>query len=53
LDVEQDVANGELVVLTTPELNLKRHLSFIWRQDTGDNPLRDCLIAEAKCVTRS
>lgn len=53
LDVEQDVANGELVVLATPELNLKRHLSFIWRQDTGDNPLRDCLIAEAKCVTRS
>jgi DNA-binding transcriptional LysR family regulator len=51
LDVEKDVAKGELVVLTTPELNLNRHLSFIWRQDTGSNPLRDCLIAEAKRVT--
>ena len=52
LDVEKDVAKGELVVLSTPELNLKRHLSFIWRQDTGDNPLRNCLIAEAKRITR-
>jgi|TARA_R110000851_G_scaffold14121_2_gene47881 DNA-binding transcriptional LysR family regulator len=53
LDVEKDVAKGELVMLTTPELNLNRHLSFIWRQDTGDNPLRDCLIAEARRVSHS
>ncbi|MGX9461647.1 LysR substrate-binding domain-containing protein [Shewanella sp. A14] len=53
LDVEKDIANGDLVVLTTPELNLKRHLSFIWRQDMGNNPLRDCLIAEAKRIVHS
>jgi DNA-binding transcriptional LysR family regulator len=52
LDIEKDVAKGELVVLTTPELNLNRHLSFIWRKDPGKNPLRDCLIAEAKRITR-
>lgn len=48
LDIEKDVANGELVILTTPELNMKRHLSFIWRTDAGENPLRDCVITEAR-----
>ncbi|MCL1113694.1 MULTISPECIES: LysR substrate-binding domain-containing protein [Shewanella] len=52
LDIEKDVSKGDLVILHTPQLNLNRHLSFIWRQDTGENPLRDCLIAEAKRMTK-
>lgn len=52
-DVEKDIASGELVMLSTPELNLNRNLSFIWRYDTGENPLRDCLISEAKRVARN
>jgi DNA-binding transcriptional LysR family regulator len=52
LDVEKDLACGELVILSTPELNLKRHLSFIWRHDSGDNPLRDCLITQAKRMNK-
>lgn len=52
LDVEKEVANGELVILSTPQLNMKRHLSFIWRTDAGENPLRDCVITEAKRFIR-
>jgi DNA-binding transcriptional LysR family regulator len=52
LDVEKDLERGELVILSTPELNLKRHLSFIWRHDSGDNPLRDCLITQAKRMNK-
>ncbi|GIU28288.1 LysR substrate-binding domain-containing protein [Shewanella schlegeliana] len=52
LDVEKDVANGELVILATPQINMQRHLSFIWRADSGDNPLRDCIITEAKRLSR-
>ncbi|MFO6422806.1 LysR substrate-binding domain-containing protein [Motilimonas sp. KMU-193] len=52
LDVEQDVANGNLVVLNTPQLNMKRSLSFIWRNDAGENPLRDCFLAEARRLVK-
>lgn len=53
LDVEKEVASGELVILPTPQINMQRHLSFIWRADSGENPLRDCLITEAKRLCRS
>ncbi|MCE2569894.1 LysR family transcriptional regulator [Motilimonas eburnea] len=52
LDVEQDVTNGHLVVLNTPQLNMKRSLSFIWRNDAGENPLRDCFLAEARRLVK-
>ncbi|MCL1050758.1 LysR substrate-binding domain-containing protein [Shewanella abyssi] len=52
LDVEKEIANGELVVLLTPELNMQRHLSFVWRNDSGENPLRDCVITEARRLSR-
>ncbi|GLS89979.1 LysR family transcriptional regulator [Psychromonas marina] len=48
LDVEQDVKNGSLVILPTPDLNMTRNLALIWRKDVGENPLRSCIIAEAK-----
>ncbi|WP_394130060.1 LysR substrate-binding domain-containing protein [Shewanella maritima] len=48
LAVEQEVNEGKLVVLPTPDLDLQRHLSFIWRHDMGENPLRDCVLNEAK-----
>ncbi|ABV86999.1 LysR family transcriptional regulator [Shewanella pealeana] len=53
LDVEKEVASGELVILPTPQINMQRHLSFIWRADSGENPLRDCLITEAKRLCRN
>lgn len=53
LDVEIEVANGELVILQTPQLNMQRHLSFIWRADSGENPLRDCIITEARRLSRN
>ena len=53
LDVEKEIANGELVVLSTPELNMQRHLSFVWRNDAGENPLRDCVITEARRLSRN
>lgn len=52
LDVEREIANGELVVLLTPELNMQRNLSFVWRNDAGTNPLRDCVITEARRLSR-
>jgi DNA-binding transcriptional LysR family regulator len=53
LDVLTDVAKGKLVILPTPELNMTRNLAFIWRKDIGDNPLRECIIAEAKRLIRA
>lgn len=52
LDVEQDVRDNKLVVLPTPQLDMKRYISFIWRNDAGDNPLRDCLLAEGRRLLR-
>lgn len=52
LDVEKEIASGELVVLLTPQLNMQRHLSFVWRNDSGENPLRDCVITEARRLSR-
>ncbi|ABL99708.1 LysR substrate-binding domain-containing protein [Shewanella amazonensis] len=52
LDVERDVAAGQLIILSTPKLNMKRQLSFVWRADATENPLRDCVISEAKRLAR-
>ncbi|WP_087016878.1 LysR substrate-binding domain-containing protein [Thaumasiovibrio subtropicus] len=48
LDVVKFVERGELVALNVPELNMQRTLSFIWRTDSVENPLRDCIRREAK-----
>jgi len=47
-DVADSVARGELAILEVPELDMRRPLSFIWRADACDSPLRECLLAEAK-----
>lgn len=47
LDVVKFIERGELVALNVPELNMKRTLSFIWRADSVENPLRDCIKREA------
>lgn len=47
-DVAKEVDNGQLVLLPTPQLDMKRSLSFVWRQDSGENPLRDCILAETR-----
>ncbi len=52
LDVEQEVERGELVILNTPDLNMQRSLSFVWLNEDGDNPLRDCIRSEAKRLVK-
>lgn len=47
LDVMQHIERGELAALKVPELNMQRTLSFIWRADSIENPLRDCIRREA------
>ncbi|MDC0611466.1 LysR substrate-binding domain-containing protein [Vibrio sp.] len=46
LEVKDSVNAGQLAVLNTPELNIERTLSFIWRADSKDNPLIDCVKRE-------
>ncbi|WP_022942235.1 LysR family transcriptional regulator [Psychromonas hadalis] len=53
LDVIKEVEKGELVILPTPELNMTRNLAFIWRKDAGENPLRSCILAQARRLIRS
>lgn len=48
MDVAQEVEEGSLVILATPELDMHRSLSFVWRKDSGENPLRECVLREAK-----
>ena len=52
LDVRKEVERGELVILKTPDLNMQRSLSFVWLNDLGQNPLKDCVITEAKRLVR-
>ncbi|MBW8189508.1 LysR family transcriptional regulator [Neiella marina] len=47
LDVVKFVERGDLVVLKVPDLSIERPLSFIWRNDRTENPLRDCIKREA------
>ncbi|MBD1389927.1 LysR family transcriptional regulator [Neiella sp. HB171785] len=54
LDVIKFVERGDLVVLNTPDIKIERPLSFIWRADSIENPLRDCIKREAiKLVKRN
>jgi DNA-binding transcriptional LysR family regulator len=53
LDVKREVERCELVILNTPELDMHRSLSFVWLDDLGQNPLKDCVITEAKRLVRS
>lgn len=52
LDVKAEVERGELVILNTPELDMQRSLSFVWLEVLGPNPLKDCLMTEAKRLVR-
>lgn len=53
LDVKAEVERGELVILNTPELNMHRTLSFVWLEDLGQNPLKECVMTEAKRLVRN
>jgi len=48
LDLEREVEAGSLIILSTPDLNMKRSLSFVWRKNAGDNPLRECILTESR-----
>ncbi|SDJ96757.1 DNA-binding transcriptional regulator, LysR family [Ferrimonas sediminum] len=48
LDVAAQIKSGELVALEVPGLNMARTLSFIWRADSSDNPVRECIRHEAR-----
>lgn len=48
LDVKDDIAAGKLVELKMPALNMVRPLSFIWRADAYENPLRECIMEEGR-----
>ncbi len=52
LDVARAVERGELTILQVPELNMTRRLSFIWRRDAADHPIRHCLLSEALRLER-
>lgn len=52
LDVEKDVQAGKLVILPTPQLDMHRSISFIWRKNGGDTPLRNCILAEGRRLVR-
>ncbi len=53
LDVEQHIANGQLVALNVPELSMERTLSFIWRADMAENPLVECIKREGLRMIKS
>ncbi|GAM55980.1 transcriptional regulator, lysR family [Vibrio ishigakensis] len=52
LDIVQELENNQLKILPTPQLNMQREISFIWRTDSGESPLRECLLSEARRLTR-
>ncbi|MGL4475068.1 MAG: LysR substrate-binding domain-containing protein [Shewanella sp.] len=52
LDVMQDIQRGQLALLPTPSLDMHRSLSFVWRSDSTNNPLRDCVLAQAKRLAK-
>ncbi|MBQ1782791.1 MAG: LysR family transcriptional regulator [Gammaproteobacteria bacterium] len=53
LDVAHAIEQGKLVELSVPALTMERPLSFIWRADAVDNPLRDCIRQEARRMIRN
>ncbi|WP_371378209.1 LysR substrate-binding domain-containing protein [Thalassotalea aquiviva] len=52
LDVEKFIAAGQLIALNVAELKMERTLSFIWRVDSSENPLLDCIKREGKRMMR-
>ncbi|CAM3143592.1 LysR family transcriptional regulator [Vibrio rarus] len=52
LDVLPELESNKLVVLPTPQLNMQREISFIWRNDSGESPLRECMLSEARRLTK-
>jgi DNA-binding transcriptional LysR family regulator len=52
LDIRQELENHQLAILPTPQLNMQRTISFIWRSDSSDSPLKKCLLSEAKRLTK-
>ncbi len=52
LDIAKDVKEGLLCILPTPELDMERSLSFIWRKEEVENPLRECILSEARRLAK-
>ncbi|WP_261815846.1 LysR substrate-binding domain-containing protein [Vibrio gallicus] len=52
LDVVNKLETNQLIILPTPQLNMQREISFIWRTDSGESPLRECLLSEARRLTK-
>ena len=52
LDVEKELQSGDLIALPTPDLDMHRKLSFIWRTDSGACPLRDGILSQARRLAR-
>lgn len=52
LDVEKELQSGQLIALPTPDLNMRRQLTFIWRTDNALCPLRDGILAQARRLAR-
>lgn len=46
------IKQGQLKQLKVTGLDLTRHFSFIWHKDMAEDPLKDCLIKEAKRLAR-
>lgn len=44
------IENGELAILPVADLDMNRTFSFVWREDAGINPLRDCLLKAARRI---
>ncbi|MGF1764987.1 LysR substrate-binding domain-containing protein [Aliivibrio kagoshimensis] len=52
LDVIREVEAGTLSILPVSKLKIERRLIFIWRKDSGFNPLNECIRSEAKIMAR-
>lgn len=48
--VAAEVESGVLAILSVPGLDMNRTFSFVWREDAGPNPLRDCLLKAARRI---
>ncbi|OKL44745.1 LysR substrate-binding domain-containing protein [Pseudovibrio exalbescens] len=48
LDVIKFIESGEFVALNVPEIQIERPLSFVWRTNAEENPLKEVIIREAK-----
>ncbi|WP_026957418.1 LysR substrate-binding domain-containing protein [Aliagarivorans taiwanensis] len=51
-DAANDVEAERLVIINTPELDLHRSISFIWRNDSLESPIREGILREARRLVR-